>query len=92
MLIKKMTKAAGIEFYWNNQQNSCVAPSIMQIRGRKKAMAEKHYCRRAGKRLRNRAHIPRFCPRVSFAAAFGGITGRPEEAALIWSSLPRKPR
>jgi hypothetical protein len=43
MLIKKTTKAAGIHIYWNNQQNSCVAPSIMQIRGRKKAMAEKHY-------------------------------------------------
>ncbi|MGF1621957.1 MAG: hypothetical protein ACFCUR_15240 [Rhodomicrobiaceae bacterium] len=27
-----------------------------------------------------------------FAAAFGGIIGRPEEAALIWSSLPRKRR
>ena len=27
-----------------------------------------------------------------FAAAFGGIIGRPEEAALIWSTLPRRRR
>lgn len=27
-----------------------------------------------------------------FAGALGGITGRPEEAAVIWSSLPRKRR